>query len=1226
MEEKKNISSLDELVEKAMRNADASIQEFESYDTNLDGYLTPDEFPGDNFEEIDQDGDGKISSKEFAKMFPSESDMKNRAIEEANELFDSLDTNKNGFLSKVELEASEVELPNVESADTNQDGKISRSEFIEYYKQSVIQQPMNNVDPETGEPLEEEKAGEEEVVPPEEQGVKVVIVNLPHEPLERDYKRVSAEVARVLKDSGLPKNGNTNCACRLLTPRVRCACENPVFEAQKEAEKKKNSKNKLTPDEQADRDALKEAFEKSLRRVRTKYAKKEASKRWGEAQNEDMKKKIEIEKHRNLDTTYWSKEYNRTQTEADERLGDELENMMRARAARLAELSEDAQAAAEKAAAELAARAREGMLAHRDAAQVAAQDLKRRLALDSRNLQRKKDEIEKLKEALQLLRENNAMNAAEIQRNEDLHNKLQSMLAEALADAKRRIAEALAKLKAQYESMIADACGQPCKDLMNQITKLQAQLKAMRDQLNGGGSGDTGLENMLDRLRRRIQAEMAALERMEREQSSPCEVDADCELSERCHETSRLCLSVLENTKCFSHRMCGNGQLCNSSRGNKKKQCEPVSVEEGARCRMPWSTPLSSSSNNNDLETCAVGQRCVLGVCRSYFRGSTCRFHSNCGYGQHCVSGKCEWLTPADGAKCVDSNECAPSHKCSSGKCFLVLPGSKCRFTKNCGNGMLCLSNRCQIVDPPEGTPCAQASDCGPGQGCETGRCTALFEGTRCESDTQCGFSQRCDENGLCHYVERDEDECTSDENCGNGMRCESKSCIGEKLEGSKCKQTSECRVQQSCIDGNCVTVGLEAPCLDVKDCGKGMTCGGKHHRCIFNSGDEVTPGGGCGDDSECLHTQVCVQSTCTDVPTEFDSCTKSGKSGWAEARCGNNQRCESGLCSPFYSVTAPTGGALCKTTKDCSNGQKCGRNKRCKIMYNMPCEKTADCGNGQFCNAGVCVTDGVPCDTSGDCVTWQACVGGQCSTVEIDAPCEWTADCGNEQVCDEDESKCVVAPSGNGAICDKENPCSDGFRCTDKSCTYNPVSSSCFSDMECAVAQSCVNNMCMWRTPPDGTPCTKFSDCGHGQRCLSSNKKCESVSPGSKCGKKGDVSSLCGNGQMCSSGTCLDVPQGSQCGEDDKTCGLHQECTSARKCLGKYHRVGLILDGTSCKESDQCGDSQICRLDRCRTIAKGSMCNDHSDCGNGQSCSGEHSRTCVALRLGEMCDASEST
>ena len=77
---------------------------------------------------------------------------------------------------------------------------------------------------------------------------------------------------------------------------------------------------------------------------------------------------------------------------------------------------------------------------------------------------------------------------------------------------------------------------------------------------------------------------------------------------------------------------------------------------------------------------------------------------------------------------------------------------------------MLCLSNRCQIVDPSEVHP-VRNLDCGPGQGCESGRCTALFEGTRCDSDTQCGFlsvvmTVDC-------VITWNGDECTSDENCG---------------------------------------------------------------------------------------------------------------------------------------------------------------------------------------------------------------------------------------------------------------------------------------------------------------------------------------------------------------------------------------------------------------------------------------------------------------------------
>ena len=93
------MSSLDELVDEAMKNADLSIQTFEEMDKNLDGYLDEEEYPGD-IEALDTNGDGKISAQEFARTFPSKKDVENRALNEANDLFTALDTNKNGFLSK----------------------------------------------------------------------------------------------------------------------------------------------------------------------------------------------------------------------------------------------------------------------------------------------------------------------------------------------------------------------------------------------------------------------------------------------------------------------------------------------------------------------------------------------------------------------------------------------------------------------------------------------------------------------------------------------------------------------------------------------------------------------------------------------------------------------------------------------------------------------------------------------------------------------------------------------------------------------------------------------------------------------------------------------------------------------------------------------------------------------------------------------------------------------
>ena len=60
-----NMSSLDELVDEAMKNADLSIQTFEEMDKNLDGYLDEEEYPGD-IEALDTNGDGKISAQELS--------------------------------------------------------------------------------------------------------------------------------------------------------------------------------------------------------------------------------------------------------------------------------------------------------------------------------------------------------------------------------------------------------------------------------------------------------------------------------------------------------------------------------------------------------------------------------------------------------------------------------------------------------------------------------------------------------------------------------------------------------------------------------------------------------------------------------------------------------------------------------------------------------------------------------------------------------------------------------------------------------------------------------------------------------------------------------------------------------------------------------------------------------------------------------------------------------
>jgi len=1192
---------------------------FEGGDEDADGTLSLSEFQSvfsiedadkakEIFSRFDKDANGKVDRKEFAGSYPSEEDIADIVETQKGKMFNLADKNGDGMLSATEISVAAGEdgtsPDDIMALDTDGDGKISREEFV---------RSAGGAKP------DEKKKKTEEARTITYQGVRVAVMNLPHEPMPKDYERIGVEVARSAKESHLALDASTQCICRLLS-QVRCECMRaPGSEKETggNTDKEKEEAN-MPPSAKAERDDLKRRMSKILEQIRRKHSRKTASKLWGEAENEKMSRMREMARGQELLSTYWRNESARAEAERAEKVAPDIHAWMAARSKHLKELAEKAKAAAEDAAAAAA-----GDAAANAPDELKAQAKMRSLELAAGNLLRKRSEIQRLKDSLELLRESNAKHAEEIQSDQERRNALQENLAKALEDAKNRIAEALAKLKAMYESMISNACGKPCADLLAQIRSLQAELKDLEGKIGGVGGEDASLEKMMERLRALIHSEEEALERMEREQSTPCATDADCEFGERCHDASNLCALVLEGSECMRHGQCGNGQLC------KDRKCLPAPTGEGDRCRMPWIDATPDDETRN-VTTCALGQRCILGHCRLHFRGSPCRYHSYCGYGQSCLKGGCEWIPlTEDTVSCDSSEECGPGSKCSDGKCDVVRPGSSCKTVSDCGNAMRCLSDRCQMTDPPEGTVCAVSSDCGPGQGCVDGVCTSHFEGTRCPGgDADCGFGQRC-EGGLCHTVDSGE-SCDGENSCGNGMRCadDANICIGEKAEGSVCRDSEECRFGQTCSGlGLCITVGLNAACIETSNCGKGMVCDSGF--CAWPNGGAMALNGGCGEDKDCVSTQVCVAGTCGDVPVEYDTCSEVGKIGWADAKCGRNQRCAAGLCSPTYSLNAPKGGALCKRNDDCANGQRCHpKRKRCEDMFGKQCEATDDCGLNQHCNAGQCVTDGVPCDNAGDCVDWQTCIGGRCGSIAVDAPCEWVADCGNKMVCE--SSKCVEAPRGDDTSCSDDEPCSDGFTC-DASigvCTFLSVSTPCDADVECARGQSCVSGLCMWRTPPDGSPCDDFSNCGHGQRC--DQKKCTYVDIGSTCGVDGETASLCGNGQMCRDGKCADVPQGSVCDPSTSgasaACGAHQKCTDARKCLGEYHRVGLVLDGSPCKEARECGDAQICRLGRCQTVAPGSMCNEESDCGNGQRCGVNASHVCVAFKIGTACEASAST
>jgi Ca2+-binding EF-hand superfamily protein len=90
---------------------------FDTLDTNKDGYLSREEMKAARGT-LDADGDGRISRE----------DAKSRPHLAKN--FDALDTNKDGYLSSDEMKAAKAhgEKRQLTAIDTDRDGRISREE------------------------------------------------------------------------------------------------------------------------------------------------------------------------------------------------------------------------------------------------------------------------------------------------------------------------------------------------------------------------------------------------------------------------------------------------------------------------------------------------------------------------------------------------------------------------------------------------------------------------------------------------------------------------------------------------------------------------------------------------------------------------------------------------------------------------------------------------------------------------------------------------------------------------------------------------------------------------------------------------------------------------------------------------------------------------------------------------------------------------------------------
>lgn len=186
---------------------------------------------------------------------------------------------------------------------------------------------------------------------------------------------------------------------------------------------------------------------------------------------------------------------------------------------------------------------------------------------------------------------------------------------------------------------------------------------------------------------------------------------------------------------------------------------------------------------------------------------------------------------------------------------------------------------------------------------------------------------------------------------CGEGGECASQNCVEGECRppqglGSACQSDRGCLVPLLCHEGFCLLPDGNR-CTNMAQCISGRCEAGT---CTAR----VSPGGRCGQDTDCESPARCENSRC--VLNEGALCR-----GDAECRSGN---CQDGLCRP-------------ECFPPCGPGLTCSRG-RCALVRRH-CDDNSDCQSPMRCSEGICrLPSGSPCAQDSQCLSG-SCVRSRC-------------------------------------------------------------------------------------------------------------------------------------------------------------------------------------------------------------------------------------------------------
>ncbi|MCC7538608.1 MAG: hypothetical protein IT379_20455 [Deltaproteobacteria bacterium] len=348
-----------------------------------------------------------------------------------------------------------------------------------------------------------------------------------------------------------------------------------------------------------------------------------------------------------------------------------------------------------------------------------------------------------------------------------------------------------------------------------------------------------------------------------------------------------------------------------------------------------------------------------------------------------------------------------------------------------------------------------------------------------------------------------------------------------------------------------------------------------------------------------CRGDQVCVDGTCTDVPTSCP-CPRESYCDLASSRCVvgcvEDTQCSRGRICVAETRSCQDG---CRQDADCGAGGICEG-----TVCRGGCRADGDCGSGQICEGTTCRAG---CRTDGTCTGGQICVASECrdgcradgscpgagqicdvSSMTCRGGCRTDVECGSEQICDVASSTCAAgcrddSGCGPGRICES-GLCRDGCRehgdCPLSSyCGEGSVCvEGCGPDGEyqgitdrCPVGQACVPNVC----GGSGHCNWHCQEACYGWDCASSPEQpfecfndwgsSESAS-GRRCREACDSDADCGAGQVCTWFT-----RNASVPGEYRTRLCARPCTADGDCSGSVDSYGDFTASCTCRADGHC-------------------------------------------------------